>query len=84
MADLLCQRCGEPWDLYYVNHEMTDQERRDFHTGKACPSCCKTPDEELNLSERQKDAITAQAAMRSVLGDDLDGLAAEMEDFGFT
>ena len=84
MSDLLCQRCGEPWDLYYVTHEMTDEERKDFHAGKGCPCCCKTPDEDLNLSPRQKDAVSIQAAMRGVLGDDLDGLAAEMEDFGLT
>ena len=82
--DLLCQRCGEPWDIFYITDEMTEEERKDFHAGRGCPSCCKTPDEGLHLSERQKDAVAAQAAMRDVLGDDIDGLAAEMEDFGFT
>ena len=84
MADLLCQRCGEPWDLEYIQHEMTDEERKDFHAGNGCPCCRNMPDEDLNLSPRQKDAVEIQAAMRSVLGDDLDGLSAEMEDFGLT
>lgn len=84
MSDLLCQRCGEPWDIFYITDDMTEEERQDFHAGRGCPCCRNTPDEDLKLSPRQKDAVEIQAAMRSVLGDDLDGLAAEMEDFGFT
>lgn len=82
--DLLCQRCGEPWDFFYITDEMTEEERRDFHAGRGCPCCRNKPDADIHLSPRQQEAVTVQTAMRDVLGDDIDGLAAEMEDFGFT
>ena len=81
--DMLCQRCGEPWDLYGVQHgDMTPEERDRFLAGRGCPSCYGKRQPEL--SERQKTAVAAQRAMREVLGDDLDGLVAEMEDLGLT
>ena len=119
--DVLCERCGEPWDLYGVEHgDMTATERFRFWRGEGCPSCYgKTPDSEeqgcelcwsngLNRPliapdgdclgpecdcpchhlrrrmERTRLGRQAQVAMRQVLGDDLDGLTAMMEDFGFT
>lgn len=39
MADLYCSRCGEPWEMDYVNFEMTPLERVHFKDGKGCPSC---------------------------------------------
>lgn len=99
--DLLCERCGEPWDQYHVRHEMTPQERNTFLDGKGCPSCgdkkpcgkpvtcgaCALYDRGCTVNmfkPRNAEGRQAQAAFRSVLGDDLDGLAAEMEDLGFT
>lgn len=82
--DLLCERCGEPWELDYIQFEMTDEERQKFHRGKGCPSCRNKADTDLQLSPRQQDAASIQSAMRDVLGSDLDGLAAEMEDLGLT
>jgi len=82
--DLLCQRCGEPYEIFYITDEMTEEERKDFHAGRGCPCCRQTPDENIHLSHRQKEAVEAQSVMRSVLGDDIDALAAEMEDFGLT
>ena len=75
--DVYCPRCGEPWDLYYVQHEMTSQERRDFWAGKACPSCVNK-----EVKERPDRAL-ATAVLRDVLGSDVDGIAAELEDLGF-
>jgi len=83
-VDLLCQRCGEPWDFFYITDEMTEEERRDFHAGRGCPCCCKKATADIHLSPRQQEATEVQAILRDVLGDDIDGLAAEMEDFGFT
>ena len=82
--DLLCQRCGEPYEIFYITDEMTEEERRDFHAGTGCPSCCNKPDADLHLSPRQQEAVEIQMVMRDVLGSDIDGLAAEMEDLGFT
>lgn len=72
--DLYCTRCGEPWDMDYVNFEMTPEERNHFKHGEGCPSCYGKPVEKRPL--RAKIA----AAMGDILGDDLDGLASSMED----
>jgi hypothetical protein len=40
MGDLICARCGEPWDSYGVFHgDMTEEEKRRFLHGEGCPSC---------------------------------------------
>jgi hypothetical protein len=43
MGDIRCRVCGEPWEAYYVFHEMTAEERKDFLAGKHCPSCKNKP-----------------------------------------
>ena len=72
--DLYCSRCGEPYELDYVMHDMTVLERADFNTGKGCQSC--------KGKEVTKRPFRAELAsvLRDVLGDDVDGIAAEMED----
>ena len=104
MSDLLCERCGEPWELSFITDEMSEEERWDFHSGKGCPRCkgktlcdreypChECPEVMIGrpycklglLKPRADDARYIQAGLRSVLGSDIDGLAAEMEDLGFT
>ena len=72
--DLYCQRCGEPYDVYYVGQEMTPEERVRFRKGEGCPSCFgKTVDKRPFRAE-------LAAALGDILGDDVDGMAAEMED----
>ena len=58
----------------YVNFEMTSLERVHFKDGKGCPTCFWK-----EVKERPFRAYLA-AALSDVLGDDEDGLAAEMED----
>ena len=74
--DVYCKRCGEPWDLYGVNHggDMTGEERRHFWDGEGCPSCYGKP------VEKRPFRAELQEALEGILGDDHDGLAAEMED----
>lgn len=67
----------EPWDLYYVRHEMAATEEGRFWRGEGCPAC-----HGKEVEPRDPEAQRIQAALRTVLGDDLDGLAAEMEDLG--
>jgi len=38
--DVYCKVCGEPWDLYSVKEDMSEEERKQFLAGKGCP-CCK-------------------------------------------
>ena len=76
--DVYCKRCGEPWGLYGVEHgDMSATERDRFWRGEGCPSCFGKPVEERPLRAE------LTAALHEVLGDDLDGLAAELEDAEF-
>lgn len=86
--DLYCQHCGEPWEAYYVWHDMTDVEKRLFKSGKGCPSCYKLdegaehPAQGHYVKEVKERPFRSelQSALRDILGSDEDGLAAEMED----
>ena len=41
-GDLVCNRCGEPWDVYGVMHgDMTKEEARRFLNGGGCPVCSR-------------------------------------------
>ncbi len=40
MSDILCVICGEPYEDYYVIHDMTAAERERLLSGKGC-ECCK-------------------------------------------
>ena len=76
--DLYCKRCGEPFDHYYVEHEMTTTERGRFYDkDEGCPSCFGK-----EVKERPVQA-EAMEVLHDILGDDTDGLAAMMEDFDF-
>jgi len=73
--DLYCQRCGEPWDAYGARHgDMTYEEYRRFIAGAGCPHCFGKEVEKRPLRSQ------IMSAMRDVLGGDIDGIAAEMED----
>lgn len=40
MSDILCAKCGEPWDSYGIgNGDMTAPEARRFRKGEGCPCC---------------------------------------------
>ena len=75
--DLYCQRCGEPFELYFVYQEMAPLERMQFLKGECCPSCLG--------KEVKKRPFRAElaSALGEILGDDTDGLAAELEDAEF-
>jgi hypothetical protein len=73
--DLYCQRCGEPWDQYGVyNGDMTEEEKQRFLKGEDCP-CCRGKE----IKKKPFRAALARA-LGDILGDDTDGIAAEMED----
>jgi len=72
--DLYCKRCGEPYDFFHVQDEMIATERIHFYDGEGCPSCFGKE------VQRQPMRAQAMAALHKVLGDDLDGLAAMLED----
>lgn len=73
--DIYCPRCGEPWDIGSVQHEMTPAEQKDLLTGRGCSRQCRTSPP--SDSRRASIAVGVLASC----GDDLDGAAALMEDF---
>ncbi|MDD5095432.1 MAG: hypothetical protein PHV74_13795 [Dehalococcoidia bacterium] len=77
--DIYCTRCGEPWDAYGAQQalDMTRQEYNRMMEGEGCPCCFGKPIEDQPFRAR------LAAELHAVLGDDIDGLAVEMEDAEF-
>jgi hypothetical protein len=77
--DLICVNCGEPWDVDYVLHEEPKEFVRKGGVIKHCPCC---PKEKPVLDRQTKFRTEAARALGEILGDDIDGLACELEDLG--
>ena len=77
--DLLCTRCGEPWDLDYILHEAPSEFTRKGGLIEHCPSC---PGELPKLDPAMRERLAVVKELAELLGDDVDGLAAELQDFG--
>lgn len=39
MGDIVCPRCGEPWEFFEIQEDFTKEERSAFKSGNGCPSC---------------------------------------------
>ncbi len=76
--DLLCTRCGEPWEYDYVQHEFTAEARKKFLTGLGCDACQGKP------APEQTYAMAMATVLMDISGDDLDCVAAELQDLGLT
>lgn len=74
MADVYCGNCGEPCEVYHLEHDMEPYYREMFKAGTGC-DCCKGKTQKV----RPLRAMLA-SAMLDILGDDTDGIAAMMED----
>lgn len=75
--DLICTRCGEPWNLDYVLHEEPRAFRRHHSLIYRCP-CCPTKPPELPLDECKR--LETVALVAQICGEDIDGAAAMFED----
>lgn len=105
MSDVTCPTCGEPWEAYYLRHDLGHEVSDDPPPGNPaadakiraaleeqgwhflggnvlvfdrCPCC--PPDAESPNDETGR--IAARAEIAHLLGDDLDGLEATLEDLG--
>ena len=77
--DLVCTRCSEPWDMDYVLHDEPEGFQRRGGRIDRCPLC---PETTPKHSPRQQERLDAIREVADLLGDDIDGLAASLEDFG--
>ncbi len=75
--DVYCRHCGEPSDVYHVEHDMELRFRKMFKAGKGC-DCCEGKGSPANNGTTERADIIAE-----LLGDDLDGQAAMLDDMGF-
>ena len=76
--DLYCQVCGEPFEAYHMQHDVTVEEREYFYNGFGCASCNGT----VPLSGRPEIAQLATIA-HELMGDDIDGIASMLEDYSY-
>jgi hypothetical protein len=71
MGGVFCRKCGEPWDFYYVTHEMAPDERKEFLKGISCPKCRKRiPDDaekDLALSSLIETLNEIESEVRQII-----------------
>ena len=77
--DLICTSCGEPWDMDTVLHDEPHEFTKEGPVITACP-CCKANDYGRKLSKVQRDKLAAAREVGGLLGDDVHGYAAMLED----
>ena len=77
--DIYCTRCGEPWALDYVLH---DDEEGFERTGSVIASCPACQGREVAISKPEAERLAVIRELARFAGDDLDGFAAYLEDFG--
>ena len=78
--DIFCQYCAEPFDILHITDEFTPAENKAFYAGAGCTACNWGQDQ-----TRKSKSMTAAAmtALSDVMGSDVDGMAAMMEDFEY-
>jgi hypothetical protein len=81
--DLVCTTCGEPWDLDYVLHDEPEGFERKGAAIVGCP-VCKERQHGKDLDPEVRERLSAARELGQLLGDDVDGYAAELEDLGLT
>lgn len=75
--DIMCRICGEPTDIDYL-HDVAAEQGSTFNQvrkGFSAKGC-----EALGESHNTTSASPAIGLLTDLLGDDIDGLAAELED----
>lgn len=79
--DIYCPKCGDPVEVDYL-HDVADEQERTFSavrvdfTNRGCAALGSTCNPDVNEMRAM-----ASAALMELSGDDLDGVASELEDF---
>lgn len=78
--DVRCKHCGEPWDIDFF-HDVAEEQgttfdviRKDFYKN----GCQALDSSHGDMNYRNGEIISA---LQDVLGDDIDALAVEIEDY---
>jgi hypothetical protein len=91
-VDLYCRICGEPWAIDSLHDAAEDLQKsfkdvsREFRS-KGCealglPACAGPPSEATDSTYGLRPQEAA-SALYDLLGDDVDGAAAMLEDMGY-
>lgn len=68
MADIICARCGEPWDtghgLHWQNSDLEEGDYNNLISGFGCP-CCESKLSEFEYTEAEI-AENIEAWQRSI------------------
>jgi hypothetical protein len=79
--DIACSRCGEPWDTYTF-HDVAEEQGITYNEATANfrrRGCEATGWGSCNSETTAHPGI---GILAELAGDDIDGLAADLEDFG--
>jgi hypothetical protein len=79
--DLICVNCGEPWDIDHVVHEEPEGFDRQGGLIRSCPCCAGKTLPPKSRDERHR--LEAIKTVAELLGDDVDGCAAMIEDMDY-
>ena len=77
--DLICLTCSEPFDMDYVLHEAPEDFHRKGAVITACPHC---KGEKQPLSPSVQERLDEIKVLAQLMGNDIDGFATTLEDFG--
>jgi len=77
--DIYCSKCGEPWDIDCLHdsseHNTFQAARKAFYRD----GCAAIWGDKCTASDSLR--TRAAGVLQELLGDDIDGLASEMEDY---
>ena len=80
--DIYCPICGEPWDMDCL-HEVPGHDYAQAWTRFRIEGCPVFGTDHNMLTDAVSlERASMQAALQSILGDDVDAIAAELEDLG--
>lgn len=82
--DIRCPICGEPWEMDEL-HELIPDECEDYHKAVSLfkNKGCEAFGCSHNETTKGKYAAKLSGMLFDVLGDDVDGIASELDDAEF-
>ena len=82
--DIYCTRCGEPWDMDTL-WDIADENDITYNAAHKLfiKQGCAAVDPGIECSVQNKEVSAMYAVLADLLGDDVDGIAASLEDFEY-